>query len=734
MKKILQITALFLLFTLSTAGIMNADSSYFQELQAEDEDPDDEMQDSFVLTLSDLGVQKSFILRGPYQEAEFVFSLPFDWEVKDPITIELNIVSKFQSLMEVFTEKDFTEEISYKEGFLSVDLNEVRIGEVTLNDSIELVARFKIPPSALFKNARENKLVISWDSSNACEHSVSAAVSLDPSSNIRIPYALKEMDLLISAFPKPFYSGHDINPYPVALVLPDDPDENDFSALLAISAGLGKLTNNDFSFEILYMDELNLDNHQDYHLIVFGKIDAINDFITEKMNGKRIEFPSGLEGGDNGLLTYSPSPWNSGRIMLIITGENETALEKSSAVIAADNLLTFLDGNEAVIKDLSDPLSKAQLQIDRELGELVGEEELRTSTLGETTIEIPFFVQGDITISPESYLELYFRHSQLINYLQSGITVSINDNLVGTIRFGDHTSENGLARIILPPNVVRPLNNMIEISFNITSQDLCADERSGNYWISVFGDSYLHLPPILEEQTWKTNHTLEDIPAVFLDNSSFSNLKFVVNQNDNANWKRASRIAYSLGNFTNANIMRPSARFPSPEMEITNGTIYILIGPTDESPFSGGINDYLPLPFNENGTFDDAFFNGIQYEIDARQSFGILEITDLHDTQSIVMGLFGNSDKGIEAAFSSFVEKIESFSGHYANVELINNEGIRHVFLVEQELPAENGVDISNSGWIKRFSNRIGDDAVLVVLFVMITVTIIYSIWAVKKK
>jgi hypothetical protein len=46
----------------------------------------------------------------------------------------------------------------------------------------------------------------------------------------------------LSAFPAPFYTPHALKTYPIALVIPDQPDEDDLSALLAVSAGLGKQT------------------------------------------------------------------------------------------------------------------------------------------------------------------------------------------------------------------------------------------------------------------------------------------------------------------------------------------------------------------------------------------------------------------------------------------------------------------------------------------------------------
>jgi hypothetical protein len=185
-----------------------------------------------------------------------------------------------------------------------------------------------------------------------------------------------------------------------------------------------------------------------------------------------------------------PSPWNPARALLLVSGESTNGLQKAGASLAAADFLPYGSEQAAVISQLTG--GSTQTPIDLTLASLQDENNLLVEKLGESSYVIPFNMPADANISPEAYIELYFRHSQLIDYLQSSLTISINGIKIGSIRFSDQSAENGLARIILPPGIIRSLKNTLEITASVVPQDICADERSGNFWISLLGDSYLH--------------------------------------------------------------------------------------------------------------------------------------------------------------------------------------------------------------------------------------------------
>lgn len=678
------------------------------------------------LSLSNLGFEDSIVLQGPYQEVSASFSLPPDWNLTSPATLNLRLYSEFQSLFEALTNQESNTATAGMEGYLKITLNGNTITETTLNENVESVLSMTIDSEYFLEDSKENLFTISWDSASACQYSVTTTLSIDPSSKINFPMETKAVKTDLSAFPAPFYTPHALKTYPIALVIPDQPDEDDLSALLAVSAGLGKQTEGAAQYDIVPMSEVNVAAFGNEHLIVIGKTDELAEFFQEKMDNPELLSLLESSPAGNGLLSLQVSPWNSGRALLLVTGENGEALRKASAVIAADDFLPYANGNTAIIQNIIDPSEKAQFQVDVPLSDLT-QESLAMNTLGETTIRIPFDVPGDTQISSEAFLELYFRHSQLINYLQSNLTVSLNGKMVSNIRFSDTSAQDGLARIIFPPDTIRPLKNILEFTFNIASQDVCADERSGNYWISIFKESYLHLPPVLEISQEQTSYTLKDIPDALLNDHTLSTLTFLADQNDPESWKYASRLAFELGTFTRSDIVQPNAVFAG-TAEGLQGKTTLAIGMTSEIPFSSGINAALPLPFKEDGSIQDTTLNGIQFQMQADQPFGVLEITSQSDDQSLLFSILGNSTDGLQSAFQTAQTRLLHEDGPSANVEIIDNSNISHSYYIKPSLPAA-GNEETQENWLQRMISPTAEKTVIYLLVGCTLLTAAFILW-----
>ena len=690
--------------------------------------------DAEGLSFSELGVEEQVQLRGPYQEFLIKFALPVDWQVDGNIDLKLDVTGEFQSLLEAFTTEDSEVEYGFKKGFLRAELNGVSMGEAEINSDRTQTVVFTAPGDLINQDSRENEIVISWDAGDACDHSVTSLISISTESEIIIQHFLKATSLKLKDFPAPFIYDNAFISYPVSFVIPDKPDESVLSALMAVSSAFGRLGGEGFIYEIISTSELDQKQYADHQFVFVGDIGQVNEMLVDGMGGSELVVPDVVTGSDNGYLKYQISPWNNGRTIFIVTGENGTALKKASSIISADSIILFLDGNSAVIQDIEDPSKLQQYQIDHSLSDLVSEKTLQVTSLDETLVEIPFSIPGDQQISPESYLELYFRHSQLINYLQSNISIFINNNLIGTIRFSDHSAENGLVRVILPPNVLKPLQNELLISFTISPQDICADERTGDYWITIFGDSYLHIPPVLETDVESQAYTFGNLSSGLMRDGSFSNLIFLVDRNEKQEWVYASRIAYTLGMFTDANIIQPTVRYADSINELENNKDYILISDLNAVPSYGEINEYLPLPINAGSGLSEESLAGIKFEIDSRQDIGVIESAIIQDQRTTILGVFGNSSEGFEAAVNALTGMITGREGADANVEIIDSEGESHYYKFEQKKTVNKEEATSEWAWFDRFSSLAMQELTLYLFIFFVVVLITFSVWVMRKK
>lgn len=676
--------------------------------------------------LADLGFSSPLILQGPYQEESASFTLPPDWGVLEPITLELTVKNEFQSLLQVFTDSDTNENNPHSQrGTLQIEMNGHVESEIILETDGDASYVMEIQPEHLKHDPEENIMSIRWIADEACQYSITSMVKIGATSSITFPVINQAVGLSLNVFPRPFYAPHYLEAYPVGLVIPDNADEDDLSALMAAAAGLGKQSDGEMPFKIFTFSELDASLLNTYHFIFIGKLNDLDKFIESK-NGEISNVET--QGQDNGILSLQQSPWNPGRALLLVSGETGAALRKAGAAIASSDFLAYATNNTAVILNLDDVSSQDQLQIDQPFSRLIQGEELQINKLGKTSITIPFTVPADTTISPEAYVEMYFRHSQLINYLQSSLTVSLNGTMVGNIRFSDSSAQNGLVRIIFPPNTIRPLKNTLELTFQIASQDICADERSGNYWISIFNDSYLHLPPTLEVDSEQRTYLFSDIPEVLLSDNNLSQLVFVAGQHDLQSWKYASKIAFSLGTFSTAAYLQPGAKFSDALEEVAQMRM-VLIGKTGALTLSYPIQDYLPLPFDENGSPDEMSLNGIHFLIDPAHSYGILEITDMPSSGTILYSILGNSDQGLAMAFNTAMGSFFEPSAERGNLAIVEEESGLHYFYIEPKSTPANEEPATQPVWQQFFSNLSSGNMNSYLLIGSIVITILFALW-----
>jgi hypothetical protein len=146
-------------------------------------------------------------------------------------------------------------------------------------------------------------------------------------------------DLL--AFPYPFVS--DQPAAPVTLVLPDEPEQTEIEQALAVAAVLGRYALRSFDLNVAFADDVTESEYADSHLIVLGERTRqpwVNTFLSASAD---------LEVSSTGLLHEMVSPWNMGRVVLIVSGQDTDGF---ASAISALELVPAVDrsGTTAVVE------------------------------------------------------------------------------------------------------------------------------------------------------------------------------------------------------------------------------------------------------------------------------------------------------------------------------------------------------------------------------------------------
>ena len=685
-----------------------------------------------VIRLADLGYGEAIVLNGPYQETTASFSLPLDWKINGDILMELQVQVEFQSVMEAFTSGDSAYQPVNQEGVMQVLVNGVSIAKAIFKESGTQTLAFTLAADSLKENMAENAISISWDAAGACANNVTSYLEVSPESTIRIPYEAKPSEMVLTDFPKPFYDSTLIQSYPIAVILTNPSGESELSALMAVSAGLGKQSSGKLKYDVFTADEVLNKDLADDQIILIGQKSDVARFLGGKAAGLNDAISAAGEKKGAGFIWYSSSPWNPGRTMLVISGEDEPSLLKSSAVIASSDLVPYSDGNLAVISDLTSATGEEQLKIDYTLGDLrTNGNPLHVEGLGVTTLTIPFHVPGDVQVTSEAFLELYFRHSQLLNYLRSGLSVSINGRRIGTIRFNDNSAENGLTRILLPPNIILPQKNELELTFTLTGQDLCADQRSGDYWVTIFDQSYLHLPPELSVEAKTGGMAFHSLPGIFLKGKGMSDLTFISAGESFDNWRYASKMAFLLGGFSDEQILTPIATAVQALPAQSIPANVVLIGLKDGLPVQPEVSQWQPVPFNTSTAMDTLTINGTQFNVAAGNDYGFLELGVDPATGNHVLSVMGNTPAGLDNAFQSLQELLLSANKPTSNVRIIDRQGNIFEYFVERAAATIDAEAQQGQSWFKRLVSLDVNATAGLLLVVLGLITIVFVAWTI---
>ena len=653
----------------------------------------------FEISLADIGMPTMPVLNGPYGEAALSFNIPGDWELTKPVVLELRTNSEFYSFLEAFTEGTTATEMGGFGSSLEITLNGQTIERVPVNQAGESLFTFEIPASAFSGADQPQALIIGWDSALACQNSTAALLKIDPDSKISFTYRTIQYSPELTDYPAPFFIDNNILPNTTTFILPPNPSEQELSALLTVSAGLGNLTDGELNHELVTTEKIKSSDLSASHLVLIGKFDSLDASLID--HALMIEIGEILNSIDqnSGLVYMDFSPWNPGRAMLIVTGRSDGAVIKAGTALGAAGILPYSGSQYAVIKDIKSLTSDSQYQIDQPLLTLGNQELVSFDKLGESAAVIPFIVPADISINPEAFLELNFRHSQLLDYLRSTIEVSINGIAIGNIRFNDQSNENGVVRFIIPPNVIKPLLNVLTIKAQLAAQDVCGDSRSGDYWARIFGDSYLHLPPVIEGQNIGRNSQLSDFPLPFISDPHLRKSIFVLDQKDYFSLKKASEIAFTFGVQAHSDLFAPSAKYAgsfTPDNKMGN---YIVIGFTDSIPFSAGINDKLPLKFEPDGNWEEFDQPGISFAIDQAQDLGYVEYLPSAENDGNIITILGNTQKGLDNAVELILSASSNDKLRSMNVAAITNGGLVNGFLYLPEPLIEDEEVVKKGLW-----------------------------------
>ena len=587
-----------------------------------------------------LGVQQDVFLQGPLDSTTLRFSLPVEWQLKEGAQLQLEFASYLSNLI-------IAQEVPNLEGAiagrLEVSLNGVPLEKIVVSGSGEHSATLDIPSEALMSEPYE--LTLQWDASASCESNLVSSLALHASSLLVLPHNEVDMPLDLSNYPQPLYQAGNPFQQMIKIVVPDQPLVEEIQAALAIAGSFGRMTGGEVEPMLVPASVVDMLSSVS-HFIVVGRSDQFGFLDTAAL----AEIPN----AGSGLIQILPGLHSNSTAIVVVTGADGAAVLKAATALSSGNMLVGAEKDRAFVTELA-AVSEQSFDQDQTFADL-NQNELTFKDFGSTKADVNFYIPSGTSIGPEAYLDLAFNHSQLIDYLRSGIVVRINDTPIGSVRLSDTTSNLNSVRIIVPASSLQAGSNRLEIQVDLTARNICSDPRQGSLWVTIFPESLLHLPVVTQAASEIIPAALGNFPWPYTS-APLDATTVYLPVDDSAAWMAAARLAFALGSNDSGGTQALQVAFTETGSVINpeNGNA-ILIGTIQKLPLLVGLQGVIPATFDVSGALAAEVQTQLGFQVDPAQSLGFLELAPAAVTpDKALMAVLGSDSVGLDSAVNALL-------------------------------------------------------------------------------
>jgi hypothetical protein len=630
-------------------------------------------------------------LTGPYDTEDIGIILPADWALKAGTQLDLQFGVSFN------TDVQFQSDVVViGGGTLTVFLNNKLLSTIQLSELGEVQTAINIPLAAFDTVSKDGVNVLSFvlESFESCRfYGQNTTLYIHPTSFLTLPHEIVRPSTNLVNFPRPIFQNSFVSDSAL-LIVPDQPSPAELQAAMITASGLGKLSSNKLILDITTISNLKNADVGNNHLIFVGKAASLPtlDGLDLPYPVRSGQFQISDVDKDNGLVEMILSPWSNSHVVLVISANTDQGIVKAAQAISTGVIRPNRSDNFAAIEQVSlDSISSPQA-VDRTLSDL-GYTNRTLSSRGFNAGYYEFNIPVGMGVSPESYFELVYGHSALLDYDSSQIVILLNNQPIGSVRMSDATASQPInkEKIMIPPSIVNSGNNYLAIQVYLVPVDECVPTDIKGLWVNIWPESTLHIPQVVAPANPFSIEKLADFPVPFTYDPILSNTAFVLDRNDLETWRNAVQIASFLGSRSSGQVIALST-FYGDELPATERSNYnlLVVGRPSQIPFISEINDYLPAPFttgNDNASEGNNF--QVTYQIFPDSPLGYLEIIQSPwNPSNTILAVLGNTAQGVNWAASALLDDMRwQLAGNFA---VINDQQVLTADTVSNYVTVDN--------------------------------------------
>jgi hypothetical protein len=627
-----------------------------------------------IITLGQLEGTEILLL-GPYDSTTLYFGLPADWSMNGDAQLELNVTAAFNAATVGNVPAVYG-------GLLTVRFNRNTVAILPINNLGTFDLSVTIPQAALVSPRADGRMELRFelDSGISCQANQHMNVVINTGTRLTFAYESVQPSTDLINFPRPIFQDT-IYPDTATLVIPDQPSAAELQGALTLAAGLGNLTSSALGLGLTTASQLSDAQRASDHIIFVGKAGSLPQLSELSMPlpaaGGAFSQPGGNP--DDGIIQMVNSPWNVGRMVLVVSGNSDAGVVKAAQAVSTGVLQSNSAPNLSIIEQVRDAQTASPLVSDQTFADLGYTRDILTNR-GVSSAGYNFYVPAGSTVASDAFFDLSYGHSALIDYNLSGVVVLLNNQPIGSIKFTAETAAQAAntARFALPQSLVLPGNNRIDVRVSLEPIDDCTDPSLEGLFAVIWPESRLFLPFTNIQMNTVELLDLGTYPAPLSFDASLGSLAFLVQPDDLATWQNAVQIAKYLGDRTNGPISTPKVFLDGETAadELANYNLLVLGRPSGLSVMSE-LNSALPVPFKEGSDQVNDTHSQVTYNIPENVSQGYVELlTSPWNNERVVLAALGNTPEGIAWAASSLADS--PLRGQLAgNFAVINRTQVR---------------------------------------------------------
>jgi len=609
-----------------------------------------EGENQALIHFSDMGFSDTNLV-SPYDSTRIFFNLPPNWRLIEGGEVEIN----FNAVL-TGSNVDTANTSSVYGGQLTVIFNGQVIGSIQIDHAGSQSVRFAIPPEALqsVRDDGRHQLTISLNAQFSCTYNSQTLITIKSTSLFDLDFSINSPDLTLAKLPAPFFLRGSLLPDKTFLVIPDEPTAGELQAAMNVMAGFGSMIGSEFNIAIASIGSLSNDDIIASNLIFVGKpsnFPQLTDarFPVALADGKFVKLPETSTG--DGILEMALSPWNSNKVILLVSGNTDEAVGKASQAFSSGSIFIYDNPTLAYVSDVQ-LITNDLPKIEDFTLKSIGYSSETLSGVGLNSAEFLFKASKEQVASKDGAIDLFYFHSGVMDYANSSFTVKINDQVVLSNALSEDSEQLTSLQIQIPPGLLRFGENRLTVSARLLTPMSCDTSGFSDPWFIVSDQTSFHLPAATLNIGASSLIDFKLYPGMFTTHSELGDLAFVLPRSSPASWALAGKLAYNLGQISNPLIANLGVVYADDVPQtIKESKSLLFIGRASTLPLLAEVNDKLPAPFDLQSDTASETNMQIVYRIPPGVSVGYLELTPSpFNREKYVLVVAGNTDAGLNMA------------------------------------------------------------------------------------